>query len=145
NQESNYIVLGVTRYGYPFDREGGYYSSTPEDEYTFDDIRYLKILNKNDNFNTNNLIEYIKKYIIGVINLAVLKNAKIIHAVSNYWNGLAAMYAAKFLGIKCVYEMRGFWHENISLNKNELIGTNMLKLMSDQEERILEGIDKIIV
>ena len=46
---------------------------------------------------------------------AVSHNAGIIHAASNYLNGLAAMSAARSLGVPFVYEVRGLWEETRSV------------------------------
>lgn len=144
NSNEKYTAIGVSRYGYPHDKEEGYFSNTPEELTMHDGITYFKLLNSNDNYNSNNIIDYIKKYIVSVIKLAVKTNAKIIYAVSNYWNGLAAMYASKFLGIKSIYELRGFWDENVVISKSELKGSNMIKMLCDQEHKIIKNVDLIV-
>lgn len=42
---------------------------------------------------------------------ALRHRAGLIHCASNYLNGLAAICAARTLGIPCVYEVRGLWEE----------------------------------
>jgi glycosyltransferase involved in cell wall biosynthesis len=139
-----YKIFGVTRYGYPYDREPGYYGDQPNDTFELDDVTYYKLLNNKDNFNNNTILEYIRKYIIAVIKLALETNAKIIHACSNYWNGLAAYYAAKYLGIKCVYELRNLWDETITIYRPEIKNSDMVRMMINQEKMILTNVDKII-
>ena len=142
--DEKYKLFGVTRYGYPYDREAGYYQNVPEESFDLDNVTYIKLLNKNDNFNVNNILNYIKKYIMAVIKLALETNAKIIHASSNYWNGMAAYYAAKYLKIKCVYELRSLWDEGITIYKPEIKNSDMIKMMINQEKKILQDVDKII-
>jgi len=139
-----YELLGVTKYGYPLDREIDYYKDTPEVEYQKDNVKYIKLLDEDDNFNNNNIIDYLTKYITSVIKLAVSHNTKIIHATSNYWNGIVALYAAKFLGIKSVYEIRGFWDEGATAFKPEIKDTDMIKMMISMEKKIFAEIDCII-
>jgi glycosyltransferase involved in cell wall biosynthesis len=48
----------------------------------------------------------------GTIKAAALRHkAGLIHCASNYLNGLAAITAARSMGIPCVYEVRGLWEE----------------------------------
>lgn len=140
----NHDVVGVTRYGYPFDKENGYYKEVPKEETIIDSVKYIKLLNQTDNFNSSNIIDYLKKYIVAVIKLAIQTNAKVIHATTNYWNGLAAVYAAQYLGIKSIYELRGLWNEGIIANRPEVKNSDMLTMITTQEKKILDNVDKII-
>ena len=140
----NHNVIGVTRYGYPFDKENGYYKNIPKEETIIDGVKYIKLLNQTDNFNSCNIIDYLKKYITSVIKMAIQTNAKIIHATTNYWNGLAAIYAAKYLGIKSIYELRGLWNEGVIANRPEIKNSDMLSMIMNQERKILDNVDKII-
>lgn len=142
--ENDYKIYGVSRYGYPYDREQNYFINKPNEEYELDDVKYIKLLHDNDNFNNSNIIEYLKKYIIAVINLAVKYNAKIIHATTNYWNGIAALYAAKYLNIKCVYEIRGWWELGVIAYKTEIKDSDMIKMMVGLEKKILDDANYII-
>ena len=142
--DDKYKVFGVTRYGYPFDKEVGYYQEPPNITYSLDNVDYFKLLTKEDNFNTNNLVDYLKKYIIAVVKLAIETDAKIIHGVSNYWSGIAALYASKYLGLKCIYEIRGFMEENILLIRPELKGSDVLRMIKGLEDKVLSDCDRII-
>jgi glycosyltransferase involved in cell wall biosynthesis len=142
--DAKYNVYGVTRYGYPFDREQGYSDGVPGERYVEDNVEYIKLLDKTDNFNTNNIIDYIKKYILSVIKLALENNAVILHAATNYWNGIAALYAAKYLKIKSIYEVRVLWEDTSTVSKPELKGSDLLKMIQVQEKKIFDEADKII-
>jgi len=140
-----YNVVGVTRYGYPYDRESEYYDNdSVKEKVILDNVEYIKLLDHEDNFNQNNIIEYLKKYINSVIELAIKTNAKIIHASTNYWNGIAAVYAAKYLNIKCIYEVRNFWNEYILAIKPDVKNSDMIKMMINFEKKICSEVDKII-
>ena len=135
----------VTRYGYPYDRPENYYSDDKiKTSVNIDNVTYLKLINGNDNYNTNTLEDYLKKYIVETIKLAHNLDAKVIHATTNFWNGLAAVYAAKYLGIKSVYEIRGFWEESTIAFNPELYESDLLKMRTGLENFILENCDKII-
>lgn len=140
-----YKVIGVTKYGYPYNRDKEYYGGkTPKDNYIQDDILYLKLLNGTDNFYDNNLIDFLTKYTTSVIQLAYKLNATVIHASSNFWNGIAAVYAAKYLGIKSVYEIRGFWDEATIALRPEVKNSDYLKMMINLEMKIIQEVDKVL-
>lgn len=141
----DYKMYGCTMYGYPYNREPAYYSNKkPVDSKIIDDILYVKILNGTDNIYTNNLVDFLGKYITGVIELAHRLNVKVIHAASNFWNGIAAVYAAKHLGIKSVYEIRGFWDEATIAMRPELKNSDYLRMMINLEMKVFNDTDKII-
>lgn len=144
------IIYPVSRYGYPYDKESNYYDELPKKDVLIDGINYIKLLNEtekgidNDNYNSNNIIDYLKKYIIKLIELSIEKNISIIHATGNYLNGIAALYASKYLGTKCVYELRSLWDENIIANRPEVRNSDMIKMMVNLEKKVLNECDKII-
>lgn len=137
-------LYGVTRYGYPYDRESGYYNSEPKNEVVIDGVTYLKILNGEDCYNSNNILEYLKKYIVAIIKLAHSLKINIIHGTTNYWNGIAALYASKYLGIKSIYEIRGFFDEAVTTYKPEIAGSDMIKMMATLEGKIFNEVNSII-
>ncbi len=146
NKNDKYEITCATRYGYPFDRETGYYSQDLNKEIEINGVKYIKLIaDKKSNFNTLNILKYLEEYIIETINLCVNKNIKIIHATTNYWNGIVATCVAKYLGIRCIYELRELWNESIQLQKPEVINSDMIKMMSIQEKNIVNNVDKIII
>ena len=143
---NNYKIICATRYGYPYDREVGYYGKDVTKITKYGNVKYVKLINdKSSNFNTLNILEYIKQYIIETINFCIDNNIKIVHATTNYWNGIVAVCTAKYLGIKCIYELRELWNENIMLQRPEVLYSDVVKMMSVQEKNILNDVDKIIV
>ena len=146
NNNSNYKIICATRYGYPFDREVGYYTKDPIKETKYNGVKYIKFIDeKSSNFNTLNILKYLERNIIEVINLCIKKNIKIIHATTNYWNGIVAINVAKYLNIKCIYEFRELWSENIMVQKPEVMHSDISKMLAIQEKNIVTNVDKIIV
>jgi len=140
-----YKLYGCTMYGYPYNRDTSYYDNRkPSDSTTIDDVTYIKLLDGTDNIYTNNLVDFLKKYVVSVIKLAHKLNVKVIHAASNFWNGIAAVYAAKYLGIKSMYEIRGFWDEATIAMKPELKNSDYLKMMINLEMKIFNDVDLIL-
>ncbi len=59
---------------------------------------------------TRGLNDYVEAYARRLADVSQDTGASIIHAASNYVNGLAASYAARLAGKKSIYEVRGLWH-----------------------------------
>ncbi|QKF94322.1 glycosyl transferase family 1 [Fadolivirus algeromassiliense] len=142
--DDKFRVYAITKYGYPHERDLTYHQNQINEEYNLDNVIYKKLLNKTDNMNDSNTIEYLKKYINQVIKLCIESNVKIIHACSNYLNGIVALYASKYLGIKCIYEVRNMVDEPLTVNRLDLVNSDMLKMMNLQEKNVLSNVDHII-
>ncbi len=138
NNDNYNTVVGL-KYGYPYDKPQTYYSTGIENK-IIGDVKYVKLLNNNDNYNTNPLVDYLEKYITETIKMAFSVNAKVIHATTNFWNGIAAIYAAKFLGIKSVYEVRNFWDEI----RPEIHNSDVVNLRDNLENMVMQKADRII-
>ena len=54
--------------------------------------------------------EYVNAYANALVAEIDASDAGIVHAASNYLDGLAAVVAARRSAIKSVYEVRGLWH-----------------------------------
>ena len=138
-------IIGVTRYGYPYDRSKDYYDNNKISN-KIDQVTYLKLLGKQenlkDNFNNNNIIDYLKKYIIESIRMANNLGAKIIHSCSNFYNGIACVYAGKYLGIKTIYEIRSLWEFD---NRFDLYDSDVLRMRRNLEDIVINKVDAIIV
>lgn len=52
---------------------------------------------------------YVADYADQIVKLAEQRRPAVIHAASNFLNGLAGATAARRLGIPCIYEVRGLW------------------------------------
>jgi glycosyltransferase involved in cell wall biosynthesis len=57
------------------------------------------------------LAGYIEPLARKIEDIAREENAGVIHAASNYLNGLAGIVAARRLGVPSIYEVRGLWEE----------------------------------
>ena len=55
-------------------------------------------------------LDYISDYAIALAQIARDEKVCVIHAHSNYLNGLAAAIAGRKVGCGVIYEMRGLWH-----------------------------------
>ena len=74
------------------------------------DVKWKRLPDHRKGLLTRGLNDYVETYGKRLAEFATRNDARIIHAASNYVNGLAASYAARLAGNKCIYEVRGLWH-----------------------------------
>jgi glycosyltransferase involved in cell wall biosynthesis len=102
-------VHGVTRFGYPYDR---WDSDSRRDVDPIDDIdgvHYHRLLDGHRVYRKWPIGDYVDEYTRRVEQLVRTYRLGIVHGASNYWNGFAAIGAARRLGLPSVYEVRGLW------------------------------------
>lgn len=100
-------VHAITRLGYPHDLVK-FKNSERINKHVIDSISYYH-LPSHIGLNHIPLDNYLKEYGEQLANHAKKYNIGVIHSASNFVNGLAANYAAKKLGLKSIYEVRGLW------------------------------------
>lgn len=102
----------ISRLGYPRDLSSFKNSSSveelPEIE-VIEDLTYYRLFTDINKYGVVPLEKYLKEYGEALFNLAKNLNITILHGASNFMNGIAANYAARKLGIKSIYEVRGLW------------------------------------
>lgn len=104
----NWHIQGISRLGYPHDREG-FENESFISHHDIDGIRYHALKADGNAFGQIPLGDYISEYADELKKKCLIEKPAILHAASNYMNGLAAVKVANELGIKSVYEVRGLW------------------------------------
>ena len=101
----------VTRPGYPLDqpRLRGKSMALEETELV-GGVTYTRALSCEPSM-TGPPSEYINHYAALLMQTAQCRGASILHAGSNFMDGLSACMAAGKAGLSSIYEMRGLWHE----------------------------------
>ncbi len=101
-------VLACTRPGYPRDIEKHRYAAAaPQD--TVDGVTYVRLQAGGMNIGAVETA-YVDAYAWALETLAKREQVALIHGVSQYLTGLAAVTAARRLGVPSIYEIRGLWH-----------------------------------
>jgi glycosyltransferase involved in cell wall biosynthesis len=111
NQAGRFSIIGVTRPGYPSDHKAHISRPLPANIPTFDeidDVRYERC-EQSWRRSSATLAEYVDAFALRVETLAREHRCCLIHAASNFPNGLAAALASRRLGIPAIYEVRGLW------------------------------------
>lgn len=102
-------MVAVTRPGFPpmsrvFDQD----PSTPALD-TIDTVTYHRLLGPVDVFPRFDFRGFADHYVDALTPLIDEYRPGVIHAASNWWNGIAAIHAAREIGVPSVYEIRGLW------------------------------------
>lgn len=89
--------------------------------------------------------EYLDAYAQRLCDLAQTKRVSVIHAASNYLNGLAAAAAARRLRIGSVYEMRGLWHITRASREPAFRSTEWFAYIDAMEVEAARACDRVVV
>ena len=98
---------GITRLGYPYDRHDVTNSQNISAKEVIDTVTYNRLGRKVGQI--SGTYNYISRYCERSSSFVQAIKPEIIHAASNYWNGLAATHLAAQVGVPSVYEVRGLW------------------------------------
>ena len=117
-EKQNVNIRAILRYGYPLDRSDFDKNSVELTEeidnvkyhFTHSERKQKTLINYQEIYNFNSIEKYLNRSISSLIDYSVRFNPKVIHSASNFVVGMAGAKAAKVLGIKSIYEIRGFWH-----------------------------------
>lgn len=140
---SEWIVDGVTRLGYPYDMPGMAEIDDVPNVNRVGQVDYRRLLAGRDIEKKNPLFDYVQRYSQHLQRLAKSEKPAIIHAASNHWNGLAAVTAANRLGIPSVYEVRGLWEVTRGSRDPEWANGNMYKFMARMEADAAKGATRV--
>jgi len=143
NASQQFEMQGVSRLGYPKDILKLDSDDDILEHQEIDNIMYHRLKSDVTRGSTT-YYNYIKEYGEAVVELAKKENPFVIHAASNLYNGLACVYAAKKLGIKSVYEIRGLWEITRISREPEWIDTDMYKFNADMETTAALNADVVI-
>lgn len=143
-RKSGWDIDGVTRFGYPYDMPGGEeYGDLPAID-VIDGVPYHHLSTTPEVPKKRPLQEYVDKYERRLRWLAKKEKPFVIHGASNHWNGLAAVVAARKLGIPSVYEVRGLWEVTRGSRNPEWAEGGMYKFIAAMERDAAKSADRVI-
>ena len=87
---------------------------------------------------------YIRAYADRIVVMAETYRPAAIHAASNYMNGLAAIEAARRLGIPAIYEVRGIWEITRASANDSFSKTLQYDLQRKLENEAVGAADRVI-
>ena len=127
-------VIGVTRPGFPWDRFAD--GDTPSDvqmQDEVDGVPYHRIRSDGKRYGKVPLDVYLHSFETLIGEVMDQQNPRLIHAASNFMNGVAGGSAAISRGIPFVYEVRGLWEVTKASRQPCWAGSQEYTFMSNME------------
>lgn len=141
---SGWDVHGVTRLGYPYDMpKMADLPDLPPHE-TVGEVPYHHLLTGRHIEKKNPMFDYVERYVTALLPLARQEQPAILHGASNHWNGLAAIKAARILGIRSVYEVRGLWEVTRGSRDPEWGRSDQYRYIARMEADAARSADRVI-
>ncbi len=136
--------IGVTRLAFPNELVR-YRKVKIKTKELVGDTNFYALLDSKHGLNLRAIDDYINAYSERLVDIAKIEKAAIIHASSNYVNGLAAIVAGRILGIPSIYEVRGLWHLTRLSVDAEVADSIKFKLEERMELQAINNADRVIV
>lgn len=133
----------VTRPGFPSDFNHDIKKKKILKE-IIDDIPYYRI--EQDIFYRHTPIyKYLNIFTKKISKIIKLEKPDVVHAASNYVNGLAALRAARMANLPFIYEIRGFWELTTASKEPEFENSEEYCLVQKIETYLANQADKVVV
>jgi glycosyltransferase involved in cell wall biosynthesis len=140
----DYETLAITRLGFPHDL-AAYKNVHIDEEESINGTRFIWLPDEKNGMQGRPIDDLISTYGDRVIEHALIERPGLIHAASNYINGLAAIIAARKLGIPSIYEVRGLW-QLTQLSRNEDYDKTERFALEDRMEMLaVNEADRVVV
>jgi len=143
NSLNDFTMIGVSRLSYPKDILKLPSFLGIDDNEEIGKIRYTR-LKSNVNFSNSSYIQYIERYAQEVCRVASKESPLLIHAASNFYNALAAIQAARVLGLKSIYEIRGLWEITRVSREQKFQHTELYSLNMKLEVEAAKSADVVL-
>jgi len=142
SSKNNITIEGVTRLAYPNDIVKKINIAHVQKTEVIEGQSYHRL---RSDVHKSNLpyLDYIEEYVNAIISSMPKHKPFVLHAASNFLNGIAAVFAARRLGIKSIYEIRGLWEITSISNHPELIDSDIYKLHKELETQAAFYADRV--
>jgi glycosyltransferase involved in cell wall biosynthesis len=140
-QNSGWGMAAITRPGFPFDIPGFTGADVHANVYV-DSVNYSRFTD--DVIPKDPVPTYVRHYADGVLQRARAERPFVIHAASNYLNGLAAISVARILGVPSIYEVRGLWEVTRASRNPGWYGSDLYRLMERLETDAARSADVVL-
>jgi len=132
----------ATRLGYPKDIKDSAGWSPPSDE--VDGVLYHRLREASRSYRSVDAERYLALNAKAVEKLARKRKPEIIHGASNHINGIAAVSAARRLGIPAVFEVRGLWELTRISRQPAFQGSELYNMIVKLETQACLEADRVI-
>ncbi|MFQ1634157.1 glycosyltransferase family 4 protein [Aeromonas veronii] len=142
-RNKGYEFSAMTRLGYPQDLIKFRDRPIEQVEYV-DNIAYYRLPTATEGNGFIPLDEYLAKYADEIVKHCQAHQVGVLHSASNFVNGIATNYAAKALGVKSIYEVRGLWEVTRMSRQPEWQGTEHYEMTKRLETESALYADHVI-
>ena len=143
-QKRGIDLLVASRPGYPWDLQKHRKLKERKRGESFHGVEYIRLEDKDKSFKKGSDLDYIDVYAGELMKAAKQNATTILHAHSNYLNGIAAAKAANELKIPCVYEVRGLWHITRTTLDPDFKDGGMYAYEETMERAAIEAADAVV-
>lgn len=142
----HYTPAGFSRPGYPTDHKKYISHSLPPTIPPIDIVEGIEYFRANQSTRKSSLTleEYVEVFAGELERHGREQRVRLIHAASNYPNGLAASLAARRLGVPSVYEVRGLWEVTRMSRQKNWEHSDYCKFMAKMEAEACRHADHVI-
>lgn len=88
--------------------------------------------------------QYIEEYSNLILQQIDENDVSILHAASNYLNGIAVARAGAIAGVKSIYELRGLWHLTRAFSEPDYANTEHYRYVEKRELEACHCVDQVI-
>lgn len=141
---SDWAPRVLTRLGYPYDMPGYETTASVAEQERVGDVTYHRMHTERTVVPRKPLHPYLVRYADGIADVARREDTGIVHAASNYVNGLAGALAARRLGLPFVYEVRGLWEVTRASRDPSWVASDEHELMVRLETQAACAADRVI-
>ncbi|BDZ42875.1 glycosyltransferase WbuB [Paraoerskovia sediminicola] len=141
-RSSGWDVEGLTRPGYPYDRHPEVEVSAAVN--TIDGVRYARLPQGSADID-GPIERYVETFADSVVEQQRERGYGIVHAASFFYNGLAAVSAARRLGLPSVYEVRGLMDVTFRSNARPWVDAEKGDLYTALETAACVEADRVLV
>ncbi len=134
----------ATRPGYPWDLQKHRELAGRDHQDFINGVNYIRLDDSNKTFKKGADSDYISVYADELVKVSKQNNVSVIHAHSNYLNGLAAIEAANRLKIPSAYEVRGLWHKTRVTLDVDYKHAGMFEYEAAMEKTAVEAADVVV-
>ncbi len=135
-------VHAVSRLGYPHDRKLAN-GDIPSQDF-IDGVAYHRLIEQKHGYGRIPQTDYLANFVDRLEAHSRETRPALLHAASNYMNGIAANTVAKRLGIPSIYEVRGLWELTRISRQAEWENTEAWDLMVQMETQAAKGADRVL-
>jgi len=143
-KKQNITIYPITRVGFPIDLKN--IGSYANDDFNpiVNGLPYYRLYKQGYEWGKTTISEYIANYAKMLAHFSHARNATLIHAASNYINGLAGVNAAKILNIPSIYEVRGFWEITTASRNPEFKNSDLFNMQRTLETQACKDATSVI-